>query len=47
MNFFRWHKRQTECWLEKFGMSDYVALWFAYIKGVVTTLIVLRLMGYL
>lgn len=46
MDFFGWHKRQTDWWLAKLGMSDYAALWFAYIKGVLTTLIVLWLLGY-
>ena len=47
MKFFSWHKRQTDWWLQKLGMSDYVALWFAYIKGAVTAVFVLWLMGYL
>ena len=47
MNFFAWHKRQTDWWLQKLGMSDYVALWFAYIKGAFTVVFVLWLLGYL
>lgn len=39
VKFFRWHKRQTDGWLKKLGMSCYAALWFAYLKGIVTALI--------
>ena len=47
MKFFEWHQRQTEWWLDRFGMTPYAALWFAYVKGAVTTLLVLWLLGYL
>ena len=46
MKFFHWHQRQTEWWLDRFGMTPYAALWFAYVKGVVTTLLVLWALGY-
>lgn len=46
MKFFDWHQRQTEWWLDRFGMTPYAALWFAYVKGVVTTLLVLWVLGY-
>jgi hypothetical protein len=47
MKFFDWHQRQTEWWLDRLGMTPYAALWFAYVKGAVTTLLVLWLLGYL
>lgn len=47
MKFFSWHKRQTDWWLQKLGMSDYAALWFAYFKGAFTAVFVLWLLGYL
>ena len=47
MNFFSWHKRLTTWWLQKLGMTDYAALWLAYIKGAVTATLVLWLLGYL
>jgi len=47
VNFFDWHKRQTDWWLQKLGISDYAALWVAYIKGAVTAVVVLWLLGYL
>ena len=46
MKFFDWHQRQTEWWLDRLGMTPYTALWFAYAKGAVTTLLVLWLLGY-
>ena len=46
MKFFDWHQRQTEWWLDRLGMTPYAALWFAYVKGAVTTLLVLWLLGY-
>ena len=46
VKFFRWHKRQTDGWLKKFGMSYYAALWYAYLKGIVTALIAVWLLGY-
>ena len=46
MRFFDWHQRQTEWWLDRLGMKSYAALWFAYLKGVVTTLFVLWVLGY-
>ncbi len=46
MRFFDWHQRQTEWWLDRFGMTPYTALWFAYIKGVITTLLMLWALGY-
>ena len=46
MRFFDWHQRQTEWWLDRLGMKSYAALWFAYLKGVVTTLFVLWVFGY-
>lgn len=46
MRFFDWHQRQTEWWLDRLGMTSYAALWFAYLKGVVTTLFVLWVLGY-
>jgi hypothetical protein len=46
MRFFDWHQRQTEWWLDRLGMTPYAALWFAYLKGVVTTLFVLWVLGY-
>ena len=46
MRFFDWHQRPTEWWLDRLGMKSYAALWFAYLKGVVTTLFVLWVFGY-
>ena len=46
VKFFLWHKRQTDWWLKKMGMSYYAALWFAYLKGIVTALIAVWLLGY-
>ena len=43
---FRWHERQTDGWLKKLGMSYYAALWYAYLKGNVTALIAVLLLGY-
>ena len=43
---FRWHERQTDRWLKKLGMSYYAALWYAYLKGIVTSLIGVWLVGY-
>jgi hypothetical protein len=39
MGFFSWHRRQTQWWLDQFGMSPYAGLWFAYVKGIATALI--------
>lgn len=47
MGFFTWHQRQTEWWLTRLGMNPYAALWFAYLKGIVTTLLMLWFLGYL
>jgi hypothetical protein len=46
VEFFQWHKRQTDGWLKRLGMSYYAALWYAYLKGIVTALIAVWLMGY-
>ena len=46
MKFFEWHQTQTEWWLNRLGMTPYAALWFAYLKGVVTTIVVLWALGY-
>lgn len=45
--FLRWHRRQTEWWLARLGLSYYAALWVAYLKGVVTALVALWLLGLL
>ena len=47
MNFFSWHKRQTDWWLQKLGMSDYAALWFAYFKGAFTAVFFILHKGYM
>ena len=44
--FFDWHQRQTEWWLDRLRMTPYAALWFAYVKAAVTTLLVLWLLDY-
>ncbi|MGI9299338.1 MAG: hypothetical protein ACR2PD_02805 [Luminiphilus sp.] len=44
MGFFSWHRRQTQWWLDQFGMSPYAGLWFAYFKGIATALIGLWLL---
>jgi hypothetical protein len=46
VEFFQWHKRQTDGWLKRLGMSYYAELWYAYLKGIVTALIAVWLMGY-
>ena len=46
MKLFDWHQRQTEWWLDRLGMTPYDALWFAYVKGALTTLFVLWALGY-
>ena len=46
MRFFDWHQKRTEWWLDQLGMTPYAALWFASVKGAVTTLLVLWLLGF-
>tara|TARA_B100000678_G_scaffold240889_1_gene211722 strand:+ start:520 stop:666 length:147 start_codon:yes stop_codon:yes gene_type:complete len=36
---FKWHERTTENWVNKFGLSQYQSLWFAWFKGIITVLI--------
>lgn len=36
---FKWHERKTEWWIDQFGISNYQALWFAFIKGMIVILI--------
>ena len=35
-----WHKRQTDFWKTKLGISDYGMLWVAWVKGIVLGLLV-------
>ena len=38
--FIAWHKRQTDFWKTKLGISDYGLLWVAWVKGILFGLLV-------
>jgi len=42
---FDWHKRQTERWVARLGLSAYQALWWAWAKGFVFGLLVYWWLG--
>lgn len=37
--FIKWHKRQTEWWMDKFGIDWYGVAWIAFVKGVILTVL--------
>ncbi len=37
--FIEWHKRQTEWWMAKLGISWYGVAWIAWIKGIILTIL--------
>ena len=37
--FIKWHKRQTEWWMDKLNVSWYGIAWISFFKGVILTVL--------
>ena len=36
----KWHKKQLDKIMEKFGLNTYQIAWISYIKGIIITIII-------
>ncbi|MBG99152.1 MAG: hypothetical protein CMN58_02255 [Solibacterales bacterium] len=42
MDLIEWHKRRVDWWQRKLRISDYGMLWLSFLKGVILTVIVMK-----
>ncbi len=42
MSLIKWHKRYIAWWQRNYRISDYAMLWLSFLKGVILTVIVMK-----